>query len=242
MWLRDWAAGWQMDVRIMNLTYSMGAINVTGPYATELLSRLGLEETLKFMNFRDLEIAGVSCRVYRLSFTGEVSYELHHSVDHSVQLWRALLKAGKDLGVRPHGLDALTLLRLEKGHIIVHQDTDFDSTPRRLQHDWMVKMEKDQFLGRTALQRTNALDLDKALVGLEMDGEPPFEGATLRFQEEYAGFVTSSGFSQTLGKSVLLAHLYTFDGTLPEQVTIGGRPAHRVELPFYDKAGVRPRA
>jgi glycine cleavage system aminomethyltransferase T len=242
MWLRDWAAGWQMDVRIMNLTYSRGAINVTGPQAQTLLARLGLNESLNFMNFTDLEIAGVPCRIYRLSFTGELSYELHHAVDHSVQLWRTLLKEGKDLGVRPHGLDALTLLRLEKGHIIVHQDTDFDSNPRRIHHTWMVKMDKEKFIGRQALLRTNAMELDKALVCLEMEGDPPFEGATLRHGEEYAGFVTSSGYSPALGKSVMLAHLYAFDGTLPDEVTIGGRTAHRVDPPFYDKKGARARA
>jgi glycine cleavage system aminomethyltransferase T len=242
MWLRDWAAGWKMDVRIMNLTYSIGAINVTGPLATDLLTSLGLSQPLNFMHFTDLRIAGVACRLYRLSFTGEVSYELHHSVEHSVKLWRTLLREGSDLGIRPHGMDALALLRLEKGHIIVHQDTDFDSTPRRIQHNWAVKMDKQSFLGRGALVRTNDIALDKVLVGLEMEGKPPFEGATLRYREKYAGFVTSSGYSPSLRKSVLLAHLHIFDGALPDQVTIEGRPAHRVEVPFYDKQGIRARA
>lgn len=242
MWLRDWAAAWEMDVRIINLTYSLGAVNVSGPHSKELLQRLGLTEPPAFMHFADHEVAGVPCRVYRLSFTGELSYELHHSVGHSVQLWRSLLAEGRDLGARPHGLDVLSLLRLEKGHIIVHQDTDFDSTPRRIQHEWMVKMDKERFLGKPALERTNALALDKALVGLELDGPPPFEGATVNYHNRYAGFVTSSGHSRVCGKSVMLAHLYTFDGALPEEVKVDGRPARRVSLPFYDKNGERARA
>ena len=242
MWLRDWAAGWEMDVRIANLTYSLGAINLTGPYSRGLLERLGLTEPPEFMHFADHKLAGIPCRVYRLSFTGELSYELHHPALHSIALWRAILKEGKSLGVRPHGLEALSLLRLEKGHIIVHQDTDFDSTPRRIQHEWMVKMEKERFLGRQALVRTNALDLDKALVGLQMDGPAPYEGATLRYADNYAGFVTSSGYSPALGKSLMLAHLHTFGGTLPDVVEIDGRTARRVALPFYDQRGERARA
>jgi sarcosine oxidase subunit alpha len=242
MWLRDWAAAWKMDVRIINLTYSLGAINVTGPYSRDLLQRLGLSEPPSFMHFADHEVAGIPCRVYRLSFTGELSYELHHSVRHSVQLWNSLLAEGRDLGVRPHGLEALSLLRLEKGHIIVHQDTDFDSTPRRIQHQWMVNMEKEQFLGKLALERTDALPLDKALVGLEVDGPPPYEGATVKYDDRYAGFVTSSGHSPVCGKSVMLAHLHTFEGSLPEEVKVDGRPAQRVSLPFYDKKGERARA
>lgn len=242
MWLRDWAAAWEMDVRIANLTYSQGAINVTGPHSVELLQRLGLTEPPRFMHFLDQEVAGIPCRVYRLSFTGELSFELHHSVRDSTQLWGSLLEGGRELGIRPHGLDALSLLRLEKGHIIVHQDTDFDSTPRRIQHEWMVKMDKQRFLGKPALERTNALPLDKALVGLEIEGLAPYEGATVRYQDQYAGFVTSSGHSPVCGKSIMLAHLHTFEGALPEEVLVDGRSARRVSLPFYDAKGERARA
>ena len=77
-----------------------------------------------------------------LSFTGEASFELHHPRTHSVELWQALMAAGSDLGVRPHGLQALFALRLEKGHVIVGMDTEMDSTPRRLGMDWAVKLDK----------------------------------------------------------------------------------------------------
>lgn len=242
MWLRDWAHGYKLDVRILNHTYSTGAINVTGPQSGELLKRMGLEQDLRFMGFVDHELKGIPCRIYRLSFTGELSFELHHPTEHSVDLWRALLREGKDLGIKPHGLEVLELLRLEKGHIIVHKDTDFDSTPRRIQHEWAVKMEKDSFVGRGALSRTSSTELNQKLVGLEMDGPAPIEGASLWWKDEYAGFVTSSGFSHCLSKTVLMAHLYIFDGLLPEEVVVDGRPARRVELPFYDKEGKRARS
>lgn len=240
MWLRDWAAGFDCDIRLLNQTYTLGAINVTGPLSGKLLG--GFTELPRFLGFLDAEVAGVPCRIYRLSFTGELSYELHHPAQHSVKLWRALMEAGKPLGIRPHGLEVLDLLRLEKGHIIVHQDTDFDSTPRRVDHEWMVKMDKEFFLGRHALTRTNSLDLDKKLVGLVMEGETaPVQGTSIYFGEQYAGFLTSSAYSPALDKVVMMGHLYLFEDELPEEVTVDGRPARRVSLPFYDKEGARAR-
>jgi sarcosine oxidase subunit alpha len=84
----------------------------------------------------------------RLSFTGEASFELHHSVDRSVELWRALMDLGADMDIAPHGLQALFGLRLEKGHVIVGMDTELDTTPARLGMDWAVRMEKPFFIGR----------------------------------------------------------------------------------------------
>jgi sarcosine oxidase subunit alpha len=185
----------------------------------------------------------VPCHIFRLSFTGELSYELHHPAEHSVTLWRRLLAEGADLGIKPHGLDALLRLRLEKGHVIVGQDTDFDSTPRRIQHEWAVKLEKEFFIGRQAVLRTNKIPLDKLLVGLEMsDNEPPYEGAVMQVNGEYAGFVTSSTYSPVLGKSVMLAWLHLIDGALAEEVVVDGRIARRVPVPFYDKEAGRARA
>ena len=241
MWVRDWTA--DLDVRWMNVTMSLGAINVTGPMATELMERAGLTEPLAMLGHTHAEITGVPCRVVRLSFTGEISYELHHPFARSPELWRALLDLGADLGIAPHGLDALTRLRLEKGHILVGQDSDYDSTPRRLGHDWMVNLNTGgDFIGRAAIERTNRLDLDKMLVGLECAGEAPFEGAVAwRRDGEYAGYVTSAAWSPTLDRSVMLAWIRIVDGALPDEVVIEGQTARCVAAPFYDPEGVRAR-
>lgn len=240
MWVRDWTA--HLDVRWMNVTMAMGAINVTGPRAADLLARVGFAEPLPMLGHTEGELAGVPCRVVRLSFTGEISFELHHPFARSAELWQALLDAGADLGVVPHGLDALSRLRLEKGHIIVGQDSDYDSTPRRLHHDWMVNLDSGDFVGRHAVERTNRLPLDKQLVGLESDGPAPFEGAVAwTVDGEYAGYVTSATWSPTLDRSVMLAWIRTADGVLPDEVRIEGVPARRAELPFYDPEGVRAR-
>lgn len=241
MWVRDWTA--HLDVRWMNVTMALGAINVTGPRATELMERAGLAEPLAMLRHHTTAIAGVPCRVVRLSFTGEISYELHHPFDRSVELWRALLDLGAGFGVAPHGLDALTRLRLEKGHIIVGQDSDYDSTPRRLHHDWMVNLDAGgDFVGRSAIERTNKIPLDKMLVGLVCDDTAPFEGAVVwRTDGEYAGYVTSSAWSPTLGHAVMLAWIRTVDGDLPNTFVIDGQTARRVDLPFYDPDGGRAR-
>ncbi len=242
MWVRDWAESLGADVRLMNQTFSLGAINVTGPRAAELLARAGVHTPPRFLHHGQADVAGVPCRIYRLSFTGELSFELHHAAADSVRLWRALLSLGQDLGVRPHGLEALLKLRLEKGHLIVGQDTDFDSSLRRLGCEWAVRLDKPAFVGRQAVIRTNRLPLDRQLCGFEMDGDTPAEGATIWHGGELAGVVTSTTWSPTLGKSIMLGWLQLVNGVLPTDVTIDGRPARRVPTPFYDPEGRRARA
>lgn len=242
LWVRDWAESWGLDVRILNQTMALGAINVTGPHSTELLRRAGLVNPPNYMEHASALVAGIHCCVFRLSFTGELSYELHHPAEDSIALWQRLFALGGDLGVKPHGIEILLKLRLEKGHILVGQDTDFDSTPRRIQHEWAVRMDKPDFVGKGAIQRTNKLPLDRQLVGLEMANPAPIEGAVIYHQGEYAGYVTSSFASPLLGKTVMLGWLKLVDGQLPSEVTIADRPARRVSTPFYDPEATRARA
>ncbi|MEO6222486.1 MAG: glycine cleavage T C-terminal barrel domain-containing protein [Vicinamibacterales bacterium] len=241
-WVRDWAESLGLDVRIMNRTFSAGAINVTGPLASSLLARAGVTHPPAFLHHVNADVAGVPCHIFRLSFTGEVSFELHHTAEDSVRLWRRLLELGADLGVRPHGLEALLKLRLEKGHLLVGQDTDFDSSLRRLGCEWAVQLGKPAFVGRHAVVRTNRIPLDRQLCGLEMEGTAPAEGAVIWNGAELAGVVTSSAWSPTLGKSIMLGWLRLTDNALPNDVTIDDRPARRVTTPFFDPEGRRARA
>lgn len=241
LWIRDWIDARGLDVRVMNQTTSLGAISVTGPKAAELLARADVGDPPAFARHGPALVAGVSCHIYRLSFTGELSYELHHAAADSVALWRRLMELGKDLGIRPHGMKTLLELRLEKGHIVVGQDTDFDSTPRRIDHEWAVKRDKEDFLGRQAVERTGRAPLDRQLVGLEMELPAPIEGAVVWSGDRYAGYVTSAAASPALGKAVMLAWLLLENGALPSDVTVAGRPAKRVPTPFYDPESQRAR-
>ncbi len=243
MWIRDWVDTWGLRVHVMDRTMSLAAINVTGPLAKELLARLGLAEAPRFLGHVRADIAGVPCHVMRLSFTGEAAFELHHPVDRSVELWRALMAAGRDLGIRPHGLQALFGLRLEKGHVIVGMDTELDTTPRRLGMDWAVRMEKPAFIGRASLERTATLDDERRWLGFAMDGEAPPEGSPIRApggDGEIIGNVTGSWTSPLLGKALLLG--WQRRRPFLERVEIDGREAVVTPTPFYDPEGVRARA
>ena len=239
MWVRDWIETWDLRVHVLDQTMSLAAINVTGPLARELLQRAGLADPPPFLGHVHAEVAGVPCHVMRLSFTGEAAFELHHPLDRSVALWRALMDLGGDLGIRPHGLQALFGLRLEKGHVIVGMDSEMDSTPRRLGMDWAVRMEKPFFIGKPSLERTSKLPDHRRLTGFTMPGEAPTEGSPIWSDGEVVGHVTGSWTSPVLGRAVMLGWLKRTP--FPETVEIDGREAVVTPTPFYDPEGHRAR-
>jgi glycine cleavage system aminomethyltransferase T len=240
MWVRDWIDEWGLDVHVLDRTMSLAAINVTGPLAGKLLQNAGLVEPPRFLGHVHAEVAGVPCHVMRLSFTGEASWELHHPVERSVELWRALLSMGEEFGIRPHGLKALFGLRLEKGHVIVGMDTELDTTPRRARMDWAARMDKPEFIGRAALLRTAKLVDQRRLHGFTMEGEAPAEGSPIYDDGDIVGHVSGSWTSPVLGKAVMLGWLKRLP--YPEHVEIDGREAIVTPTPFYDPEGERARA
>ncbi len=237
MWLRDWIDTWGLRVHVLDRTMSLAAINVTGPLAGELLGRLGLADPPRFLGHAHVEVAGVPCHAMRLSFTGEAAWELHHPIDRSVELWRALMDAGADLGIAPHGLQALFGLRLEKGHVIVGMDTELDTTPRRIGMDWAARMDKPWFIGRTALERTASIPDDRRWVGFSMDGPAPVEGTPIFDVDgrEVIGNVTGSWTSPVLGKALMLG--WQRRPPHADRVTIDGRAGGRDADPVLRPGG-----
>ena len=240
MWIRDWIDTWGLRVHVLDRTMSLAAINVTGPLAKTLLQRAGLADPPRFLGHVHADIAGVPAHVMRLSFTGEAAFELHHPVDRSVELWRALTDLGADLGIRPHGLQALFGLRLEKGHVIVGMDTELDTTPRRIGMDWAVRMEKPAFIGRASLERTAKLEDHRRWMGFTMDGQAPTEGSPIWADGEIVGNVTGSWTSPLLGKALILG--WQRRTPFRDRVEIDGREAVVTPTPFYDPEGHRARA
>jgi sarcosine oxidase subunit alpha len=240
MWVRDWIDEWGLRVHVLDRTMSLAAINVTGPLAKSLLGRAGLPDPPRFLGHVHADVVGVPCHVMRLSFTGEAAFELHHPVDRSVELWRALMELGADLGIRPHGLQALFGLRLEKGHVIVGMDTELDTTPRRIGMDWAVRMEKPRFIGRAGLERTAKLPDRRRWMGFTMDGLAPTEGAPIWSDGEIVGNVTGSWRSPLLGKALVLG--WQRQTPFRDRVEIDGREAVVSPTPFYDPEGHRARA
>ena len=249
-WLQEWAAEWKLKVHVVNRTAELGAINVAGPRAREFLARLTADPidngAFPYARHRKIEVAGVPCRALRLGFVGEMSFELHHPSSHSRGLWDTLLSAGADIGLVPHGVQALTRLCLEKGHIIVGQDTDFDTTPAKIGYNWVTKMEKPYFIGKTALERLARLPLDMKLLPMTFPGvAAPREGTALESTGRHVGHITSSRFSPVLEHGVALGWLRRTDGEFATEVRAvterGAVTGAIVAAPFYDPRGEKLR-
>jgi sarcosine oxidase subunit alpha len=248
----DWAETWRLKVHILNLTAALGAINVAGPKSRELLRRLTNEpidaKAIPYSGLAQISVAGVACIGLRVGFTGELSFELHHASSRSVELWDALLKAGADLGIRAHGLEALKTLRLEKGHIIIGQDTDFDTSPSKVGMDSIVKMEKPYFIGKSSLQRLAQLSAKRRLVPIQFPGTfAPDQGAALMVDGQHVGKLTSSRYSPVLQKGVALGWVTLNGGAVPTRVLALSRNKRQNtgevgSGPFYDPEGAKLRA
>jgi sarcosine oxidase subunit alpha len=149
---------------------------VAGPLARDPLSTLSDNpidrESLPHMAHAEVTVAGVPCRAIRVGFVGELSFELHHPRSRSIELWDALLSAGAALGIRPHGLDALEILRMEKGHFYLGQDTLPDDHPAKLGLDWAVAVDKPSFIGKVALERMADITIERRFVGLRSRRAP----------------------------------------------------------------------
>ena len=243
--LRNWADRWGLDVHIVNQTAMLGAINVCGPHARDVLAKLSGDPldagAFPYASHRQITVAGVPCRAIRVGFVGELSYELHHPRSRSVELWRALVEAGADFGLRPHGLDTLDLLRLEKGHMYLLQDTLPDDHPAKLGLDWAVGAGKSHFVGKMALERMGQIPVERKMIGLEFDSRPQ-RGAPLYLGHDVVGRVTSCAHSPALGKYIGLGWLRAVDGAFPTSLRAVDVPARVVPTPFYDREGAKLRA
>ena len=254
-WLQtEWP---ELRVWCTSVTEQWAVIAVNGPRARDVVSATGTDvdlsrEAFPFMTFRDGSVAGVPARLARVSFSGELAYELHVAGGHGLEVWEAVMAAGEPLGIEPYGTEAMHVLRAEKGYVIVGQDTDGSVTPADLGMDWIVNPSKGDFVGRRSLRRGDTARPDrKHLVGLlpvTTDAQLP-EGAQIvledtgRIPMPLAGHVTSSYRSPALERSFALAmvagghelHGRTVYAPLPE-----GTIACTVTSPIlYDPEGER---
>jgi sarcosine oxidase subunit alpha len=243
-WLRNWIDRLELHVHLVDLTAQLGAINVAGPHARDLLATLSDDdlsrETIPYPGHAEITVAGVPCRAIAVGFVGELSYELHHPRSRSVELWDALLAAGAPWDISPHGLDALDVLRLEKGHVYLAQDTMPDDHPAKLGLGWAVAADKPAFVGKRALERMDAFPLQRRLVGLRFDG-PPQRGHPLTLDGTIVGRITSCAVSDAAGGPIGLGWVRSIDGVFAEVLAAGDVTATVSPTPFYDPEGVRLR-
>jgi sarcosine oxidase, subunit alpha len=224
-WVENWLQTEHPDwtVYVTPVTTAYASINVAGPKSRQLLGRLteGVDltnEAFPYMNVRTGTIAGVPDSVlWRIGFTGELSYELHVPASYGLHVWEALLEHGKDLGAAAFGVEAQRVLRLEKGHFIVGQDTDGLTRGFSAGLDWAIKLDKDDFVGKPEL--VWQAGSGSRLVGLQpADGSVvPEEASLVMDGDKIAGRITSSRMSPTLGRSICLAQV---DAHLAEPGTV----------------------
>ena len=208
----------ELDVWLTSVTDHYATASICGPNSKKILKKLFSDiefndQNFPHMSFKNAKIDGIDCRIMRISFTGEHSYEINIEAKYGNSLWEKCMEAGKDFNITPYGTETMHLLRAEKGFIIVGQDTDGTMTPIDLQMDWIVSKKKYDFIGKRSLYRSDTMREDrKQLVGLLTD-EPNTvleEGAQIVYDEnkkpiEMIGHVTSSYFSPNLNKSIALA-------------------------------------
>jgi len=250
-WIKWWMADWRLNAQVVNVSSAYGAINVAGPRSRELMGRLTDADVsaaaLPYLKMAHAEVCGVPSMILRIGFVGELSYEVHFPSAYAVHMWESMLAEGADLGILPFGLESQRILRLEKQHIIVGQDTDALSTPYGAGLTWMLKLDKEDFLGRAALADDESRELPEKLVGFKVDsGGLPLEGAALVAAERPVGRVCSSRWSDAASAFIGLAWVpseMAQEGTRLDFRSGGAMVAARVHLkPFYDPDGARLRA
>lgn len=220
-WIQWWVqSGWGDDVHIANISDNLAAFNLAGPQSRAILQKLTDADVsnaaFPYMHVREFDVAGVPCRLLRIGFTGELSYEVHCPAGYGRYLWQAIMDAGQTHQIRPFGVEAQRVLRLEKAHIIVGQDTDALSDPISADVEWVVKLDKPDFLGRRPLAEVAEQRPTNKLVGFKMIDHSivPEEGLQIVRPDsrapiglEIIGWVTSCRFSPTLNQVIGLCWL-----------------------------------
>ena len=258
-WMEDWLqTEWpELEVFMTSVTDHWATAAVVGPNSRAVVQKLcaGVDfdaEAFPFMSSRECQVLGVDARINRISFSGELAYEVNVPANYGRAMWEALMDAGAEFDITPYGTETMHVLRAEKGFVIVGQDTDGSVTPIDLGMNWIVSKTKD-FLGRRSLNRTDCLREDrKQLIGLLTDDPQQVlpEGAQLVDDPDapipipMVGHVSSSYFSACLGHSIALALVKGGHSRMGEKVhaplSDGRLISATISSPiFYDPEGAR---
>jgi sarcosine oxidase subunit alpha len=246
----------ELDLFITNVTAQWAVLLLSGPKARQLLARAETDIDLSpsafpHMTMRQGTVSGVPARVSRVSFTGEVSFEVAVPTGYAASLWQHLFTVGADLDVTPIGIEALDVLRIEKGFIHIGSDTDGTTTPGDVGYGAMVRNKQTDFLGRRALALPALQSKDRLqLVGIVPldDGSPltvgaQFVGNVKAPHSSGLGHVTSSVWSPTLSASLAMGMLVRGRGRLGEELFAWSnnafRPIKVVDPRRFDPQGAK---
>ena len=254
--MTKWNAQWRLDVDIANVTSAFSAVNVAGPLARKVLEKVCLDvdlsnEAFPYLGYREGSIEGMPVRLLRVGFVGELGYEVHMPSLFGEKIWDLLMQAGAEFEMKPFGVETQRLLRLEKGHIIVSQDTDGMSHPGELSLEWAISRKKPFYVGSRSVDIVMARKQTRKLVGFKLSAKDkrPKEGHIVLADAKseassITGNVTSSEFSTTLNANIGMAFVGIDQGELGSHFPIrvdGGDlvMAEVVSLPFYDANNTR---
>jgi sarcosine oxidase subunit alpha len=258
-WLEDWLqTEWtQYKVFVTPVTEQWAQFAIAGPHARDVLERLSPDfeisnEAFPHLSMKEGRLGRYPVRVFRISFSGELSYEVAVTSNYGRGLWDAILEAGRDFDITAYGTEALHVLRAEKGYIVIGDETDGTVTPQDVGLDGLVSKKKPDFIGKRSLEQSFLKRTDrKQLVGLltedpkevlpdgayavrEVKDKPPME---------MIGQVTSTYYSPTLDRSIAMALIQSGRSRMGETISfpLEGKvvKAKIVDPVFYDKEGAR---
>lgn len=259
-WMEEWLqTEWpHLDVHCASVTEHWVTIPLVGPKSRAVLGEVAPDldvsnEAFEFMTWHDTQVAGVPARVCRISFSGELAYEINVTAWHGLAVWEALMAAGEKYGITPYGTETMHVLRAEKGYPIIGQETDATVTPQDLGMSWAVSKKKPDFIGKRSFARAENNRTDrKQLVGLlPVDPEVLLpEGSQIvetdRLPEppvRMLGHVTSSYPSAALGRTFALALVRSGHERIGETLYVPVEdalvPVTVTESVLYDKEGAR---
>ena len=250
--LEEWLQCEWVDLRVLvaPVTTDWSVINLSGPRAPDVLARAGCDfdpspAQFPHMTWRTGRVAGVAARVFRVSFTGEISYEINLRADRALDVWSALETAGAADDVTPFGVESLMRLRTEKGYLHVGGDSDGTTVPDDVGWTKVARRPVD-FVGKRSLLWPANNNPDRLqFVGLEpLSGEAPSVGEHIRpadLSRPTIGYVTSAGYSPVLGRGVALGMVQGGRARMGEELVLAdsGRRVRVASPTAYDPTGER---
>lgn len=259
-WLEEWLQTEWPDLNVFctSVTEHWATIALVGPKSRQLIKKLSpnldvSNENFAFMENRHAPVAGIPARIARISFSGELAYEINIESWYAKELWREIFKQGKEFNLTPYGTETMHVLRAEKGFVIVGQETDGTQTPQDLGMDWIVSKKKE-FIGKRSFRRSDTAKSDRHhLVGLMPIDKKKLlpEGAYIvnkdsfknNSKNSHIGYVTSSYTSDVLERTFALAMISNGRNKIGQivEVPLGNEiiPAEIVDSVFYDKENRR---
>ena len=251
----------EMEVYFNSVTDHWSTATISGPNARKVLAKLTNDidldaESFKFMDWRTGNVAGVPARVFRISFTGELSYEINVQANYGLAVWEKIMEAGAEFNITPYGTESMHVLRAEKGFIIVGQDTDGSMHPHDLDHGWAVVDSKPfSYIGKRGMKRADCVRPNrKQLVGLKTkvpdavipEGSQAVNDFEQQIPMDMLGHITSSYFSANLGHSIAMGMIKDGLNRMGETVYYPLADGRVIEAEicspvFYDPKGERQR-